>query len=226
MQNKGEEQNVHTPERRHALEFLLPIDPRHGIRSIARSLWHMAATNDQIASQFAAIQDKMNSGKPLISQEHYSYYRRLSTQLPALNISTAPDWIRPAIAAGYLRAKSAVASGRIRGIYDEKVVSSTLGTVLGFIDKLEPSFVGELLAETVLAAAGDREFARTLAQGANEFRDLAAELYGPDGKDRPAAVARIATGGGGDCTCCVDGQCQFCSCWVIVVIIVIVIVTK
>jgi hypothetical protein len=213
--------------REHALEFLLPIVPRSGVRSIARALWHAAATDERVAAKFAAIQDKMGSGRPLIGEEHYKLYERLKHTLPVLDIPTAPEWIRPAFAAAYLRARAIVASGQARGVFNN--IEARLDAVLRLVDKIESSFVGEVLAETILAAHADREFARALEEGADEFRALATELYGPEGTDRPTALARIS-GGGGSCVCCttVGGQtqCAPCSCWIIVVIIIVIIVAK
>lgn len=208
--------------RDHAIDFILPIDPRYGIRSIARRLWNAAATDDRIAAKFATIQNRMGSGKPLISEKHHDVYQRLKDRLPGLDIPTAPEWIRPAFAAAYLRAKTAVASGQVTGLFED--LERSLDTVVELSEKVQTSFVGELLAETMLAAHEDGEFARALTDGADEFRALADDLYGPEGTDRPAAVARMASKR--DCLCCRDGQCEPCSCWIIVVIIIIIIVGK
>lgn len=203
----------------HALEFILPIDPRYGIRSIAKRLWHAAATDERIACKFATIQERMGIGKSLITKEHYELYQRLQQSIPPLDIPTAPDWIRPAIAAAYLRAKAVVASGQVHGLFDN--IERSLDTVLELVGKVESSFVGELLAETMLAAYEDREFRRALTEGANEFRALVNDLYGPEGTDRPAALRRMANEG--DCRCCRDGTCEPCSCWIIIIIIIIVV---
>ena len=107
-----------------------------------------------------------------------------------------------------------------------------LESILRHLDDLvEADFAGELVAETMLAAHGNHAFARTLRQGADEFRALVAELYGPEGTDKPEALARAASGGGGgDCTCCASTpsgtSCRPCSCWIIVVIIIIIVVSK
>ena len=221
--------------REHALDFILPIEPRYGVRSVARRLWSLADTDEGVASRFASIQERINSGKPLIGKDHYALYERMKNEgVPTLDIPTAPEWIRPAFAAAYLRAKAAVASGQGRGLYgDARHIESVLDSIIEQLEeRVESSFAGELVAETMLAAYKDPEFARTLQRGADEFRALAEELYGPEGTDRPGAVARMSggSGGGGDCTCCAntpDGSdCRPCSCWIIVVIIVIIVVTK
>ncbi len=201
--------------RNHALDFTLPIDPRYGIRSIAKKLWNAAATDDRIAAKFATIQERMGSGKPLISEKHYDLYQRLKDRVPSLDIPTAPEWNRPAIAAGYLRAKAAVASGQVHDLF--KDLESKPDTVLELIKKLETSFVGEVLAETMSAAHEDSEFARTLTKGADEFRALANELYGPHGSDWPTALAKKAKA---ECECCRDGECEPCDCWITIIIII------
>jgi hypothetical protein len=188
----------------------------------------MAATHDGIAAKFAAIQQRMNTGRPLLNREHYDLYNRLKDKgVPVLDIPTAPEWIRPAFAAAYLRAEATIASGKNLGLFvDPKRVEAVLDNIIN--QQLEADFAGELVAETMLAAHGDPRFARELRRGADEFRALAAELYGPNGTDRPEALARAV--GGGNCICCADtpggSSCHPCSCWIIVVIIIIIVVGK
>jgi len=211
--------------REHAFDFLLPIDSRRGVRAIARRLWHLAATDESIAAKFATIQQKLGSGKPIVDA---TQYERIKDWSSVFDLPLAPEPFRPLFVAAYLRAKAAVASGGVRGIFDN--LPKTLDRIIGAIDGLEPAFVGDLLTETVLAAREDSHFARKLREGASEFRALADELYGPTGDERPAALARAASGGGGSCTCCttVGGQtrCEPCSCWIIVIIIIVIIVSK
>jgi hypothetical protein len=221
---KRSSEEVTIASQNHALEFLLPVDPRYGIRSIAKRIWHAAATDENIAARFAAIQESMGSGKPLISEAQYDLYQRLKHGLPPLDIPTAPEWIRPAFAAAYLRAKAIVSGGQVRGLLED--IDGRLQTVQKLVSQVESPFVGDLLVETMLAASEDSEFGRTLKKGADEFRALSSDLYGPEGTDRPDALARAAAGGGGDCVCCRDGDCAPCSCWIIVIIIIIIIVTK
>lgn len=213
-----------------ALEFLLPIDPRHSIRSIGKRLLDAAETDESIAAKLDAIQQKLGDGKSLIDDEHSALYERLKCSRAIPDIPTAPEWLRPLIAVAYLRAKAALSSGHRTNLYGR--LHEGLDKVSKLVETLEPSFIGELLVETVLAAREDREFAQTLRDGAAEFRALVDELYGPSG-DTPSTVATARAGAGagrGSCTCCrtVNGQkrCEPCSCWIIVIIIIIIIVTK
>jgi hypothetical protein len=213
--------------RDHAFEFLLPIDSRRGVRAMAKRIWHIAEKDETIAAKFRAIQDKLGSGKPILDT---TLYERLKDYGSVLDLPTAPEPFRPIFVAAYLRAKAAIATGSVGRVLDN--LDETLDRILAFLDKgrIEESFGTELLTETVLAAREDPAFAKTLREGAAEFRALANELYGPDGESRPAWLARASTGGGGSCTCCttVNGQrtCEPCSCWIIVIVIIIIVVTK
>ena len=219
--------------REHAFEFLLPADPRASIQMIGERLLVAADNDPSIAAKFRAIRD-MISGTVLVKENHYAMYQRLRSAYK-LDVPTAPEWLRPLLVVAYLRAKSVVASGRLRNLIPN--LPSTLDEVAQLAETLEPDFLGELLVETSLAAWRDARFARKLEEGAEEFRSLVDYVYGsrdadrPDDnapKDRPRAMARAATGvsGAGDCTCCANGNCEPCSCWIIVIIIIIIIVTK
>lgn len=212
----------------HAFDFCLPIDPTTSIRSIARRLWDIADTNESIGKRFAAIQDKMGSGKPIIGDRHSAIFEKLCDKRTLLDLPTAPEMFRPLFVAAYLRAKQVIAQGGAQGIF--RNLERRLDQVDKLIDQLEPEFIGELLAEVMLRAHDNPSFAKQLHGGAAEMKALAEELYGPEFLDRPAAVARASSNGGGSCNCCstVNGspQCSPCSCWIIVIIIVIIVVTK
>lgn len=216
--------------RDHAREFLLPIDPRHSIRSIGKAVLDAAETDERIAKKLDAIQTKLGDGKPVIGDEHSALYERIKCARAIPNIPTAPEWLRPLLAVGYLRAKAGLAARPRTNIYER--LDEGLDKILKLIDDIEDSFIGELLVETVQAARDDNGFARTLQAGATEFSALVDELYGEpdDPAGGPVASARRAGGGRGSCTCCrtVNGQttCESCSCWIIVVIIVIIIIVK
>lgn len=215
--------------REHAFDFSLPIDPRAAIRKIGKRILEAAENDKNIARKLDAIQNKLGDGRPLVGDEHSAVYERIKCTRAIPDIPTAPEWLRPLIAVAYLRAKAAISNGNVTNLFGN--LDTTLDKILKLVDTLEPSFIGELLAETVLTARDDRKFARTLNKGASEFRALVDHLYEPD-TDEPDTVAKAAAAGGGrgSCTCCrtVGGttQCEACSCWIIVVIIIIIIVTK
>ena len=215
------------PAREHAFGFLLPIDPRASIRRIGKRLLEAAKTDESIVRKFAAVQQKLGDGRPLIDGEHSAIYERIKCSSVIPHIPTAPEWLRPVIAVAYLRAKAALSTGNVTNFFGS--MEESFDKVFKLLDTLEPSFVGELLIETVLSAKEDREFARTLHEGASEFRALVDELYGSD-KDMPGDTLARRAASDGSCTCCrtVDGvtYCEPCSCWIIVIIIVIIIVTK
>mgnify|MGYP003536895377 FL=1 len=219
---------IKTAAREHAFDFCLPLNPTVSIRSIARRLWDIADNNDSIAKRFAAIQDKLGSGKPIIDDEHSAIYERLCDRRTILDLPTAPEMFRPLFVAAYLRAKQVIAQGRVQGIFQN--VEKRLDQVEKLVDRLEPQFVGELLSEVMLNARENPAFSKQLHNGAAEMKALAEELYGADLSDRPAALARASNNGGGSCTCCSSSggttRCQPCSCWIIVIIIIIIIVTK
>ncbi len=214
--------------REHAFDFCLPLDPTVSVRSIARRLWDIADTNESIAKRFALIQDKIGSGKPIIGDQHSAIYERLCDGRTILDLPTAPEIFRPLFVAAYLRAKRVIAQGGVQGIFMN--LEKRLEQVENLVDQLEPEFVGELLAELMLRARENPSFSKQLHDGAAEMRALAEDLYGPDLSNRPTALARASSNGGGSCTCCstVNGRtnCQPCSCWIIVIIIIIIIIGK
>ncbi|MGA7933912.1 MAG: hypothetical protein WCA35_10230 [Kovacikia sp.] len=220
--------DINTAARNHAFDFCLPLDPTASIRTIARRLWNIAEANDSVGKRFAAIQEKMGSGKPLISDEHSAIYNRLRDQRTILDLPTAPEIFRPLFVAAYLRAKQVIAQGGGQGIFQN--VEKRLDQVEKLVDRLEPQFIGELLSELMFSARENPVLSKQLHQGAAEMKALAEELYGPDLSNRPAAVARASNNGGGSCTCCSSAggstQCSPCSCWIIVIIIIIIVVTK
>lgn len=220
--------DIQAAAREHAFDFCLPLDPTASIRSIARRLWDLADKNDAIGKRFAAIQDKMGSGKPIIGNEYSAIYERLRDRRTILDLPTAPEMFRPLFVAAYLRAKQVIAQGGAQGIFQN--IDKKLDQVDKLVDRLEPQFVGELLSELMISARENPTLSKQLHDGAAEMRALAEDLYGPDLSDRPAAIARASNNGGGSCTCCstINGTrtCEPCSCWIIVIIIIVIVVTK
>lgn len=220
--------DIATAAREHAFDFCLALDPTASIRTIIRRFWEIADSDEAVGKRFAAIQDKMGSGKPVIGDQHSAIYERLRNRSIVLDLPTAPEIFRPLFVAAYLRAKQVIAQGGGRGIFVD--VEKRLDQVERLVDRLEPQFVGELLSELMLSARDNPTFSRQLQEGAAELKALAEEFYGPDLSNRPAAVARASKGGGGSCNCCSSSggttQCGPCSCWIIVIIVVIIIVTK
>jgi len=149
---------IATSAREHAFEFCLPLDPLAGVRSIARRLWDIAAQDEAVAQNFANIQKKLGSGRPIIGDPHTAIFERLKDGRVILDLPTAPEIFRPLFVAGYLRAKQALAQGGGRGIFRD--VNKTLDRVEELVDKLEPAFVGEMLTEVTNAAKNNPTFAK------------------------------------------------------------------
>lgn len=96
----------------HARSFLLPIEPRISLHAIGKTLLEAARNDPNIAKKFETIKQKLGDGKPLIGKEHSALFESMKSRQVVPNIPTAPEWLRPLIAVGYLRAKEAVASGK------------------------------------------------------------------------------------------------------------------
>lgn len=219
--------------RQHVESFLAPISPAYSIRKFAKSVISAAENDNEIASLLDAIQVKLNDSDAIISEKHSDIFDRIRTPAAIPYIPTAPDWIRPAIAAAYLRARSNV-ERRTAPVLGADLKAG-LRKVLSLVDNVEPDFIGELLVETTLAAREDSEFSAKLKSGAAEFRALVDETYSSidpsSTKSTALAAAAPSTGGSsGSCRICRRSggtqQCAPTSCWVIVVIIIIIIVTK
>ena len=212
--------------RQHAANFLLSIDPRYSIRKIGKAIFEAADTDEEFSKMLDQIQHKMGDGRSLITEEQFQCFERIKCRKSIPNIPTAPEWLRPVIAACYLKAKSSLASKKTDGLKSD--LKPALYKVLEWSDKLEPDFIGELLIETTLAARDDAEFAKALNIGAAEFRSLVSELYGdnpPD--DKSVKFAAAPSSSRGSCSACRGSHCEPISCWVVVVIvIIIIIVTK
>ncbi len=219
--------------REHAEYFLAPISPASSIRKFAKEVIRCAETDSEVASLLDALQNTLNSGESIIQDSHSEMFERLKCSAALPDIPTAPEWIRPAIAAAYLRARWAVGTSSRPFSAD---IKSGLKKALKLAQSVEPDFIGELLVETTLSAREDPQFSKQLHDGAAEFRQLVQETYGsidPDTTQSTALAAAANPGGGGS-----GGSCRICrrtggtqqcaptSCWVIVVIIVIIIVTK
>ena len=212
--------------KQHASKFLLSVDPRYSIRKIGRAVFEAANTDEEFSKMLDEIQRKLGDGRSLITEEQYQCFERIKCRKSIPNIPTAPEWLRPVIAASYLKAKASLASKKTDGLIND--LKSSLSKVLELTDKLEADFIGELLLETTLAARDDTEFAKTLNVGAAEFRSLVNELYGenpPNDKSVQFAAAP-ASSSRGSCRACRGGRCEPISCWVIVIIVIIIIVTK
>ena len=213
----------------HAFDFSLSVDPRAAIRRVGKRVLEAAQTEASIAGKLDAIQQKLGDGKPIVGNEHSAIFERIKCSNAIPNIPTAPEWLRPLITVAYLRAKAAISTGNVTNLFPN--LDHTLNNVLKLVERLEPSFLGELLIETALTARDDRQFAQTLHEGAAEFRALVKELYDLDDEPTSKLVnAAASSGSRGSCTCCrtANGQRQGeqCSCWIIVIVIVIIIVTK
>jgi hypothetical protein len=220
-----------TPEqiaRAHALGFLLPVEPRVSILTIGKSLLEMARKDPNVAKKFNTIKQKMGDGKPLISKEQSIAFESMKSRQVVPNIPTAPEWVRPLLGVGYLRAKDAVASGKASRVLTNP--EESLDKVIRMIDNLEQPFLGELLLETVRLAKQDREFAKKLSNGAAEFRALVDDLYGiKDFPDKSEASARlIQTEGCSVCRTDPSGAkvCSPISCWIVVIVIIVIVVSK
>ncbi len=212
--------------KQHAESFLLSIDPRYSIRKIGKAVFEAADTDEEFSKMLDEIQHKMGDGRSLITEEQFQCFERLKCRKSIPNIPTAPEWLRPVIAASYLKAKSSLASQKTDRLISD--LKPALSKVLELVDNLEQDFIGELLLETTLAARDDAEFAKALNIGAAEFRSLVSELYGenpPDDKSVQFAAAPQSSSRG-SCRACRGGRCEPISCWVIVIIIIIIIVAK
>jgi hypothetical protein len=214
--------------RDHARDFLMSIDPRGSIQEIGKLLLEAARKDKSIADKFNTIQKKMGEGKPIIGLEHSVMFERIKSRQSILDIPTAPEWLRPLLVVGYLRAKQSVKNSKTAKLLNDPKAS--LDKVIKLADNLEPEFLGELLVKTAIRAREDSKFAKTLRDGAAEFRNLVGDLYTDEAKN-PGVTAKANNGGSGTCTACrvdPDGTttCGPIPCWVIVVIIIIIIVGK
>jgi hypothetical protein len=227
MEDTTNKEQIYTA-RDHARDFLMPIDPRGSIHEIGRLLLEAARKDKSIAEKFNIIQKKMGDGKPIIGLEHSVMYERIKSRQSILDIPTAPEWLRPLLAVGYLSAKQSVKSGKAAKILNDPKAS--LDKVIKLADNLETDFLGELLVKTAIRAREDSKFAKTLHDGAAEFRRLVGDLYTHEAKN-PGITAKATNNNGGTCTACTTGPsgattCGPIPCWVIIVIIIVIIVGK
>ena len=221
--------------REHAQNFILPIDPRHGVRSAARRLWHLAATDPAIAGKFAAIQQRMNSARPLLNVEQYNLYERLRDKgVPPLDIPTAPEWIRPAFAAAYLRAKATIASGKNLGLFADAKRVEVHAQVHSPASRRSGGggFCRGTRGGDHAGRAWKPRVRANLATGRRRIPGAGGGTLRPRGNGQ-AGSARTGSQRRrrrGDCTCCASTpsgtSCRPCSCWIIVVIIIIIVVAK
>jgi len=215
----------------HASSFLFSVDPRLTIQKVGRAVFEAAENDPEFATMLDTIQRKLGDGRPLINEEQGAVFDKIKTIRAVPDIPTAPDWLRPVIAAAYLKAKASLSNKKTEFLAED--LKKTLSKVIQLVDDLEPEFIGELMIETTLSARDDKQFAKSLADGAAEFRALVSDLYGePEGdrhdKHAPIAAARASSGAKsrGSCTVCRGNHCEPISCWAIVVVVIIIIVAN
>lgn len=206
----------------HAKQFLAPLRAEPTFEGVATLLMEEARADQKLAKQFMDLQDLLGNGQPLLTPDQG---RRLAAASVAsrLDLPSAPDWLRPAIVAGYLRARDHLTPAVAAKITADP--AAALRRTRGIVKKLEPGFVGELLVEL---AEDEAAYRPRLKAGAKELKPLVADLYQNVPASTIRASARASGGGGGESCqgCDANGNCTPISCWVIVIIIVIVIVTK
>ena len=204
----------------------LSIDPRYSIRKIGKAVFEAADADKEFSRMLDEIQSKLGDGRDLITEEQFQCFEKIKCRQSIPDIPTAPEWLRPVIAASYLKAKGSLASKNTANLIGD--LKFNLSKVIELIDKLEPDFIGELLLETTLAARDDSEFAKMLNAGATEFRALVNELYNDPNycSNSVAFAASTPTNPRGSCQACKGGRCEPISCWIIVIIVIIVIVAK
>lgn len=213
--------------RDHAVSFLVSTDARFSIRRIGKAIFEAAESDKEIATMLDAIQQKLGDGRPIIGEKHSDIYDRIKVPSAIPDIPTAPEWLRPLVATGYLKAKTAITPSKASQIINNP--KESLAKVQKLADQLEPEFFGELLVETVMAAREDPGFARVLREAGNEFRSLVEYLYSLSTVGAPNASVAGGSSGGSCRACRTSGgttRCEPMSCWVIVVVIVVIIVTK
>jgi len=220
--------NIEQAAHVHAQGFLLPIEPRISLHTIGKTLLELARKDPNVAKKFETIKQKLGEGKPLIGKEHSAFFESAKSRQVVPNIPTAPEWLRPLIAVGYLRAKDAVASGKVGKLLTNP--EESFDKVIKLLDKLEENFLGELLVETVRLVKEDREFAKKINDGATEFRALVNNLYGIKSPRDAAKATPLLQNNEGCSACRTDPSgatvCSPIPCWVVVVVIVVVVVAK
>ncbi len=212
--------------RQHASNFLLSIYPHYSIRKIGKAVFEAAETDEEFSKMLDEIQRKLGDGRSLITDEHFQVFERIKSRTSIPDIPTAPEWLRPVIAAAYLKAKESLAFKKTDMLTSD--LKSSLSKVLKLTENIEPDFIGELLLETTLAARDDAEFAKLLNVGAKEFRSLVDELYGenPFNDESVQLTAALPSSSRGSCRACRGNRCEPIQCWVVVVIVIIIIVAK
>ena len=205
----------------HVQKFLAPLTVDPTVHGLARILIKRAKEEPELAKLFMSVQQELGDGRDLLDERQSAILDRIRTS-DELDLPSAPDWLRPAITAAYLRAKANLTPRVAATILEDP--AKALRRARTAARALEPEFMGELIIETTLAAQRDERLRADLHAATDELRPIVADLY----RDAPAkAIARAAnTGGNGSCRACRGGRCEPISCWVIVIIIVIVIVTK
>lgn len=207
----------------HVTDFLQSIDQSYSLHSFGKKVIDAARNDETIAEKLDLIQQKMGDGRDVITEEHFTQFERLKHSVKIPKIPSAPEWLRPMLAAGYLRAKNAMANPELNTKIHHGDLGKMLDAVAQKVDDLEPDFIGEFLLQTTIAAR-NKAFSKSLNRAGKEFYAMVQDLYEKP-LDLPTARINLQNSGGG-CQACRGGQCTPISCWVIVIIIVIVIVTK
>ena len=209
----------------HARRVLAPLAVEPTFDEVARYLMRRAREDQRLAAKFTAILKAAGEGKDLVDSKQSKLLD--SVRVPqGLDIPTAPDWLRPAITAGYMLAKQHLTPAVAARILADP--DGAFDAAEKAVKKLEPDFLGEFIVEAAAAERSAR-VAERMRLAAAEFRPMVADLY----DDVPAAEivkAMAAAPGGGTgaegCRACRGGVCEPISCWVIVIIIIVIVVTK
>jgi hypothetical protein len=140
----------------HVRQFLAPVAAEPTVKGVARALMRRARSDAALATLFVAIQKELGDGQDLLDQRQSDILDRVKTD-DELDVPSAPDWLRPAVTAAYVRARDTITPQVATRILSdpEKALRHTQKAVRG----LEPGFVGELIVEAALQQR-DTEFAR------------------------------------------------------------------
>lgn len=156
--------------------FLLPLDAQSGILRFGKRFILLKHKDQEVNTRVNKIISELNNFKePIIDNYHLNMFRTISPHITLPEIPTSPDWMRPIIAAAYLKAKILVQTGKC--VDPIKNLNQILDKIYDLLRATDSSFFCELIGQTLNAARSDENFNNSLQLAGSEFNSLVKKLY-------------------------------------------------
>jgi hypothetical protein len=149
----------------HVQEFLSATDPQRGLRRMAELTVETLKSDTRARKSFPRYLEWVNH-PPLSKRARDQFDKTHRSKIASVGSRDQAE--STLAAAGFLWMQQKLPTGASQAVFFERFRKG-IGTSDKHLDKLEPDFLGELLAQTSVRAAENDSFARQLDNAARSF---------------------------------------------------------